>query len=147
MKKADLLAAVAAKAGYVAVIADKLATDSVGTKEKRYLVVETLNADGTKGISNVFYVHDTATDDVWYYNVEPKTFDLTEKPVDQQTLEALHAYCKANFAAYFLIPERIDAQNKWAVVEAYTVSTGKLAKSLKMVYKQGSNPITHIDIV
>ena len=147
MKKADLLTAVSAKSGYVAIIEDRLAPDSVGTKQKRYLLVETLNADGTKGVTNVFYVHDTVSDDAWFYNVEPKTFDITEKPVDQQTLDALRDYCKANFAAYFLIPDRIDAANMWAVVEAYTLVSGKLAKSLKMVYKQGTNPITHVDIV
>lgn len=146
MKKADLLAAVATKQGYVAVASDNL--DSlVGTKEKRYLIVETLNANGTKGFTNVYYVLDTITQDAWFYNVESQAFDNTYKDVPQTTLDALRAYCKANFAAYFLIPDRIDADNKWAVVEAYILTAGKLTKSLKMVYKQGVSPITHVDIV
>lgn len=147
MTKSQLLTAVQGKAGFVAILADTLATDSVGAKQKRFLTVETLNADGTKGITNVFYIHDTGTDEAWFYNVEPLGFEKETKTVDQQTLDALNAYCKANFAAYFLIPDRIDAVNKWAVVEAYTVSTGKLAKKNVMVYKQGTNPITHVDII
>lgn len=146
MKKTDLLTAVQAKAGYVAILEDKL--DSVvGTKEKRNLVVETLNTDGTKGITNVFYILDITTQDAWFYNIEPKAFDYGYKDVPQETLDALRAYCKANFAAYFLIQDRVDAENKWAVVEAYTLNAGKLVKSLKMVYKQGTNPITHVDII
>jgi hypothetical protein len=149
MKKADLLAVVAAKPGYVEIIEDKLAPDSVGAEEKRYLIVKTLNADGTKGVTNVFYIHNPQTGDAWFYNVEPVAFDNKYQDVPAQTLAALRAYCKANFAAYFLIPDRIDAENKWAVVEAYVTSGSpvKLTKSLKMVYKQGNDPIKHTDII
>ena len=148
MNKAQLLTSIQSKAGFVSIVSDNVAPDSpTGVKEKRYLVVETLNADSTKGITNVFYIHDTETDTAWFYNVEPVAFDNQYKNIPQQTLEALQNYCKTNFEAYFLIPDRIDAENKWAVVEAYTISSGKLAKSLKMVYKKGTNPITHIDII
>lgn len=151
MTKTQLLAAVQAKPGFVAIVSDKLAQDSavaVGEgKEKRFLVVEHQNTDGTRGSYAVYYILDTTNQTAWFYNVEPAAFDSQYKAVPQQTLDALKAYCKATFAAYFLIPDRIDAENKWAVVEAYTSSSGKLVKSLKMVYKQGSNPITHVDII
>jgi hypothetical protein len=149
MTKAQFISAVKAKSGYVAILADNVAPDSVkgAIKEKRYLVVETLNSDGTKGQTHVYYIHDTENDTAWFYNVEPASFQKEAKSIDQQTLDALNAYCKATFAAYFLIPERIDATNKWAVVEGYTLISGKLAKKNYMVYKTGTDPIAHVEIV
>lgn len=148
MTKAELVTIVEGKTGYVAILKDAVAPDNVaGTKEKRYMLVETLNTDGTKGITNVTYVLDTGTDEAWFYNAEPVSFDTGVVSVPQATIDALKAYCVANFEAYFLIPERIDAENNWAVVEAYTVSGSDLAKSTVMVYKKGTNPITHVTIV
>lgn len=147
MTKAELLTAVEGKTGYVATLADTLALDSIGTKQKRFLVVETLNADGTKGITNVFYVHDTQTDEAWFYNVEPVGFQKESKSLEAQAVGAIENYCKTNFNAHFLLRDRIDAVNKWAVVEVYTLNTGKLEKKNIMVFKQGANPITHLEIV
>lgn len=147
MTKSQLLTAVQGKAGYVATIADTLAPDSVGTKQKRFLLVETLNADGTKGITNVFYIHDTETDEAWFYNIEPVGLQKESKDISAQAVDALTTYCKATFNAFFLIHDRIDPINKWAVVEAYTLSNGQLQKKNVMVFKQGTNPVTHLEII
>lgn len=148
MTKSELIAAVQAKKGYVATLSDTKTPDSpTGNKEKRMLVAETLNSDGTKGMYNVFYVHNTETDEAWFYNVEPEALDTKEPSAPQVVINALNDYCKANFSAYFLIPDRIDPTNKWAVVEAYILNAGNLEKKNVMVYKKGTNPITHIDIV
>lgn len=147
MKKAQLLTTVSAKPGYVAIVSDNLAPDSVGGKQKRYLVVETLNADGTKGMTNVFYMHDTATDDAWFYNTEPVAFDVKYEDATAVDLKGIRNYCKNTFFAYFFVEGRVDADNKRAVVEAYTLTDGKLVKSLVLVYKPAGNPVTHLAIV
>ena len=145
MTKAQLLTAVSSKQGFVGVISDNLATDSVGAKQKRFLTVETLNADGTKGITSVFYVHDTQTDDAWFYNVEPVAFDKTLVSAEEQVAKALNDYCKATFDAFFVV--RVDGVNKWAEVEALVLNAGNLQKKNVLVFKKGANPITHLNIV
>lgn len=145
MTKSQLLTAIQGKTGYVATIADTLAPDSVGAKQKRFLTVETLNADGTKGITNVFYIHDTGTDEAWFYNMEPVAFDNAVKPATVQAIEALENYCKANFDAYFI--GRTDGVNKWAEVEAFVLNAGNLEKKNVLVFKKGTNPITHLNVV
>lgn len=145
MTKSQLLTAVQGKAGYVATIADTLAPDSVGAKQKRFLTVETLNADGTKGITNVFYIHDTGTDEAWFYNVEPIAFDKAVVSVGAQAEKALNDYCKATFDAFFV--SRVDGVNKWAEVQAFVLNAGNLEKKNVLVFKKGANPITHLNVV
>lgn len=145
MTKSQLLTAVQGRAGYVATIADTLAPDSIGVKQKRFLTVETLNADGTKGITNVFYIHDTGTDEAWFYNVEPTAFDKTVVSVEEQVAKALNDYCKANFEAFFV--SRVDGVNKWAEVQAFVLNNGNLEKKNVLVFKKGTNPITHLNVV
>lgn len=148
MNKAEFITKVEAKDGYVRTISDALTNDSpVGDTQKRFLLIETTNTDGTAGITNVFYMLDTVNDVVKFYNVEPVSFDTATKSVPQQTIDALDTYCKATFDAYFLIPDRIDAENKWAVVEAYMVQGADLVKSNVMVFKKGTSPIAHLTIV
>lgn len=146
MTKAQLLIAVQGKAGFVAILSDQLASDSVSaTKQKRVLSVETLNADGTKGITNVIYVHDTGTDEAWFYNVEPTAFDKTVVSSEEQVAKALNDYCKANFEAFFVT--RVDGVNKWAEVQAFVLNAGNLEKKNVLVFKKGTNPITHLNVV
>lgn len=145
MTKSQLLTAVQGKAGYVAILADTLAQDSVGAKQKRFLTVETLNADGTKGITNVFYIHDTGTDEAWFYNVEPVAFDKAVVSVEAQTEKALNGYCRATFDAFFV--SRVDGVNKWAEVQAFVLNAGNLEKKNVLVFKKGTNPITHLNVV
>ena len=148
MIKQELLTKITKKVGFVAILKEDVSSDSIDLiKVKKYLMVETLNSDGTKGITNVTFIHNSETDEAWFYNVEPIVFDNQVKPVSQIIIDALNEYCLANFEAHFLIPERIDAINQWAVVEAYILEAGKLKQSKVMVYKKGDDPIAHIEII
>lgn len=148
MIKSDLITTVSSKDGFVAILSDELAPDSKDpVKEKRFFRIETLNDDGTKGIANVYYIHNKSTDEAWFYNIEPVSFKKSAVSVSEAAVDALENYCSTTFEAYFLIPDRIDAVNRWAVVEAYVTGTGNLQKQTVLVFKKGTDPITHLEIV
>jgi hypothetical protein len=145
MTKAQLIAAVQAKTGFVSIIKDELARDHVpgDTIEKRFLYVNHINADSTAGKKYVYYLHDTVNDTAWFYNVE-EALDNRSVSSDQQKLDALQDYLKINFNAYFV--NRFDITNQWAEADVYTLNTGKLTKKTVIVYKNGTNPIAHLDV-
>ena len=145
MKKTDLLAAVESKPGYVATILDNKTPDSpAGAKEKRFLLVETLNQDGTKGMTNVTYVHDTENDVAWFYNVEPLSFEKEYKTDMQVAQEAIIDYCDDTFHAYRV--EEINTVQKFAIVTTWTLASGSFTETRVIVYKNGASPITHAPI-
>lgn len=153
MTKAELLAAVGAKKGFVRVISDNLAPDTVPNDavQKRYLLVETLNADGTAGITHVFYLQDTSSNQdenlqtSKFYNVEPQALDNKELSVMDKKREALETYLKGKYAAFFL--GRVDLTNNWAEADVFTLAAGKLTKKSVLVFKQGTNPINDVDVI
>lgn len=146
MLKADLLAAVAAKKGFVRVISDSLAPDNIAgdTVEKRRLLIEHNNADGTAGITNVFYLHNTSNDDAKFYNVEPSALDNQEPDPNTKKLQALEGYLSSKYAAYFI--GRVDLVKNWAEADVFTLTAGKLAKKSILIFKQGANPINDLDV-
>lgn len=147
MKKADLLTAVQGKKGFHSIVEDKLAPDNIQGDpiEKRFLYVNHLNTDGTMGKTFIYYLYDTATDDAWFYNKENESVDTGEPNSEQKKLNALMNYLASNFNAYFV--ERYDLNNNWAEADVYTLSAGKLQKKKVLVFKQGANPISHLDVV
>jgi hypothetical protein len=151
MTKQEFLTRVMAKEGFVSIIDDKTAPDSpqstIGVKEKRYLLIETINTNGTAGQVALFYIHDMQADVVRFYGVEPVSLASDYDTEDTKVYRLISNYCKNTFTAYFIIPDRVDVLNKWAVVEAYTESAGKLARRSVLVFKKGINPVTHIDII
>lgn len=147
MKKAQLIQKIKAKKGFHSIIKDELAPDHVQGDpiQKRFFYVNHVNADGTAGKTYVFYLWDEATDDAWFYNMEAEAVDAKEPSSDQKKLSALQNYLKANFNAYFVI--RADLENNWAEADTYKLETGKLTYKKVMVFKQGSSPISHLEIV
>ena len=145
MNKADLTAVVEGKDGFVAILSDNKTPDSpAGTKEKRYMLVETINDDGTKGITNVVYIHDTVNDTAWFYNVEPLSFKKEARTADQQAIDALTTYCNDTFHAYEI--KSVNGGQKWAIVTTYMLDNGSFTQTDVIVYKQGTSPITHAPI-
>lgn len=147
MVKAELQAKLEAKQGFVSIIKDDVAPDNVSgdVVEKRFFYVNHVNADGTAGKTFVYYLHNTETDEAWFYNVETEAVDTKEPTTEQKKLDALQAYMKANFAAFFVL--RFDLENNWAEADVFEVSGTDLAKSSVLVFKLGTNPITHRKIV
>jgi hypothetical protein len=146
MKKSDLLAAVEAKIGFHSIIEDSVAPDNKpGDQiEKRYLYINHINADGTAGKTFVYYLHETATDDAWFYNVEVEAVDSKEPSSDQKKLDALQAYLATTFDAYFVL--KVDIKNNWAEAETFKLNAGALDRKNVLVFKKGNNPITHLII-
>lgn len=146
MKKTDLITKLENKDGFKSIVSDKKAPDSPdGALEKRFLEVATINADGTAGIYHVYYLHDTATDDAWFYNVEVEALDNKAVSSEQVKLNTLADYLKTNFDAYFVV--RYDLTNLWAEADVFKLTTGKLVKSSVVVYKKGNSPISHLNVV
>lgn len=153
MNKTELLQAVAAKPGFVRIASDNLAQDTIqgDPVQKRYLSVEHNNTDGTAGITHVFYLQDTSSNQdeklqtVKYYNVEPASFDVRELTAEAKKQAALETYLKGKYAAYFL--GRVDLTNNWAEADVFTLNAGTLTRKSVLVYKQGGNRINDIDVV
>lgn len=147
MNKAEFLTAVQGKPGFVKVIDDKTAQDNVQGQEpqKKYLVVEHTNTDGTSGITNVFYLHNTTTDEAKFYNVEPASFDLREPGSEAKKELALRAYLEGKYQAFFI--NRIDYINNWAEADVYSLNVDKLTKKTVVVYKKTGQPIADIDVI
>lgn len=147
MTKAQFITAVQGKTGFGSIIQDNLAPDNLAGDviEKRYLYINTVNTDGTAGKTYVYYTLDTQADVASFYNVAPDSFDTKGVSPDGAKLNALTAYLKANFNAYFI--GRIDFANNWAEADVFTLTTGKLVKKAVIVFKQGANPITHLDVI
>ena len=149
MLKQDLITKIQGKVGFKGIISDELAPDSpdvtgANKVEKRFFKVATINADSTAGITFVFYLLDTVTDEAWFYNVEPESVDIKEPNTDQKKLDALQAYLTANFDAFFLI--RWDMTRNWAEVDTFKLNAGTLKAQKVIVFKKGANPISHLNI-
>lgn len=147
MTKQQLLTTVQAKIGFHSIIQDELARDHVPGDpiEKRFLYVNHANADGTMGKTYVYYLHDVQNDVASFYNVEPESVDVKEPSADQKKVAALENYLKANFNAFFV--NRVDLKNNFAHATVYKLDAGNLVESKVIVYKMGTNPISHLPII
>jgi len=147
MTKQELQTAVEAKKGFLSIIKDELAPDHVPNDpiEKRFFYVNHTNTDGTAGKTFIFYLHDTVNDTAWFYNAETESVDTKEPTTEQKKLDALQSYLKSTFSAFFII--RCDLTNNWAEADTFTLVSGKLAAKKVLVFKVGTNPINHLEIV
>jgi hypothetical protein len=146
MDKEGLIAQLKSKNGFMSILEDSLSSDSKSADiEKRYMLVEHQNADGTVGTTSVYYLFNTKTGEAKFYNIVPNSFDSRETSPDMVKQQALEAYLKAKYNAYFI--GRTDFVNNWAEADVFTLTTGKLVKKKVLVYKQGVNPIADIDVV
>jgi len=149
MNKSDLIAAVQAKVGFKSIITDKVAPDSpeineVNKIEKCFFEVATINADGTAGITYVFYLHNTVTDDAWFYNVEPESVDTKELSADQKKFDVVEKYLKNTFHSYYI--HRYNPTINTAFADVYTQVGQTLVKSEVAAFKRGTDPVGHLTI-
>lgn len=146
MTKAELLTKVEAKVGYHSLIQDELAPDNIAGDpiEKRFLYVNHTNADGTMGKKFVYYLHDTVNDVASFYNVE-ENLDSKELPTEVQAIKALENYLLSNFEAYFIL--RYDLDQRIAEADVFELVAGQLETKKVLVFKKGSQPINHLNIV
>lgn len=141
MTKAQFIAAVEAKPNFIKWASVPRQVEEIGGVQKWNGVAHITTPDGTN-LYNVWFIVDVATDEATWQNsdtLEP------EKNSDSVKYNALQAYLKANFNAFFI--GRVDLVNNWAEADVYTLDTGKLAKKSVIVYKQGNNPIAHLDVI
>ena len=142
MKKTELLAAVGAKKGFVRIVSDKETSDNIPNNpvRKMQLVVEHTNTDGTAGITNVFYLHNTNNDEAKFYNQEPEAFDNNEPSAELKKLKVLENYINANFIGGFVV--RSNLGENYAEADVYEAGVGR---KTVLIYKPDGQPITHID--
>lgn len=145
--KAELKAMIESKKGFHSIITDEIAPDNIQDDpiEKRYFYVNHTNTDGTMGKTFVYYLWDKLNDIASFYNVETEALDAKEPSADEKKFNALSAYLKSNFEAYFI--GRYDLKNMWAEAFVFKLSAGKLAESKVIVFKKGTSPISHLEVV
>ena len=95
-----------------------------------------------KNVFQVWFIVDNEADEATWQNADQ--LDPEENAVAKKQA-ALEAYLASNFAGYFV--NRADLENLWAEADVYEVSGQDLSKSTVLVFKKGSNPITHRVIV
>lgn len=141
MTKAQFIAAVESKPQFIKWAQAPVKAETIGDVEKWYGVAYITTEDGTNTY-NVWFMVDGATGEATWQqqdSLEPGKNTASAK------MDALKTYLKANFAGYFIL--RSDLENNWAEAEVFTVSGQDLAKSTVLVFKQGTNPISHRKIV
>jgi len=102
MTKEELITKVEGKVGFKSIVKDELAGDSPEVSEsqkieKRYFEVATVNGDGTAGITFVFYVYNTETEEAWFYNQEVEALDIKEPTVNQKKIEKIINHLDDNY--------------------------------------------------
>ena len=115
--------------------------ETIGDVERWHGIAYVTTPDGTN-VTNVWFMVDLATGNATWQMQDTLENDKNTYEVKRNLL---NAYLKANFAGFFLL--RVDLDNNWAEADVYTVSGSDLAKSTVLVYKQGTNPITHRKVV
>lgn len=141
MTKAQFIASVEAKPQFIKWAKAPVAAETIGDIEKHHGIAYITTPDGTNTF-NVWFMVDTATGEATWQSqdtIEP------DKNVSDTKQKALTGYLKATFAGFFV--NRVDLDNNWAEADVYTVSGADLTKSTVLVFKQGTNPITHRKIV
>ena len=119
---------------------ETLIEDGLLRKYRRDAFVTT--PDGFRNIVQVWYIEDTETGDTTFQNYDTLT---PAENTSTKAQAALSAYLKATFAAYRLL--WADLENNFAEAEVFSITGNDLARSKVLVFKVGSNPITHRVIV
>lgn len=141
MTKSQFIASVEAKSIFKSWAKAPEIKEKIGDIEKWNGVAYISTPNGVN-LFDVWFIWDSVKDEAYWQNqdtLEP------EKNTESVKLKALETYLKNNFNAYFL--GRVDIVNNWAEADVYTLTTGKLVKKAVIVYKQGTNPISHLDVI
>lgn len=141
MTKQDFIASVEAKPQFIKWAQVPVLAEAIGTIEKWHGLAYITTDDGTN-IFNVWFMVDTTTGEASWQQLD--TLEPSKNTIATKE-NALKTYLKSNFAGYFI--NRADLDNNWAEADVYEVSGSDLAKSTVLVFKQGTNPITHRKII
>lgn len=139
MTTAQFIASVEAKPQFIKWAKAPAVFDTIGDVEKWHGVAFITTPDGTNTF-NVWFMVDGGQ--ATWQNEDTLNPEVN---TTQVKMDALKEYLKATFAGYFIL--RTDLDNNWAEAEVYTVSGQDLAKSTVLVFKQGTNPITHRKVI
>ena len=93
-------------------------------------------------VLNVNMLVDKETGETTWQNQDGIDRDSNSDSVKRNALEA---YLKSNFDAYFVVD--LDLANNWAEANVYELTAGKLNKKTVLVFKKGDNPISHLDVI
>lgn len=143
MTKAQFIAAIEAKPNFIKWAKVPVAVETVGDIEKCAGVAYITTNDGRQ-LFNVWFLNDTVADEAYWQShdtLEPEVNAFAAKQ------KALAAYLKSNFAAYFLVPDRVDLTNNWAEAVVYETSGPDIARSTVLVFKIGNQPINHRKVI
>lgn len=145
--KKELLDSLQSKVGFVRIISDEKTNDSKegDSVEKRHLVIQHNNTDGTAGITNVFYLHDKESDEAKFYNEEPEAFDKQEPTVNQKKMDKILKHLTNNFDLVEILFQD-DVQEK-IKAKVNKFSGSKSVESLVIAYKdKETKDFTHVTI-
>jgi hypothetical protein len=141
MTKEQFITAVEAKPNFIKWALVPALAETIGDIEKWRGVAYISTPDGTNTF-NVWFIVDTETGEATWQNVDTLEPDKNTSAAKEK---AFANYLASTFVAYFV--NRSDLVNNWAEADVYEVSGQDLAKSTVLVFKQGSNPITHRKII
>lgn len=141
MTKAEFITAVEAKTQFVKWAVAPVLSETIGEVEKWNGRAYITTADGVN-VFEVWFMVDSISGEANWQNQD--TMDASES-VSAKKMSALETYVAGAFDAYFVV--RTDLDNNWAEVDVFKLTTGDLVASKVMVFKKGTNPITHLTIV
>ncbi len=142
MTKQEFINSVLAEANVLELLPD---TDKVvetkGNYEKGVFEVLLNEPQGGKNFRQVWYIRNTRTDETGYQTAN--TIDVTKNVVDNR-LNILEKYLATTFLAYRVT---IFTGEKWAEAEVYTDTTPTVTKKKVFVFKQGTKPVAHKELI
>lgn len=141
MNKQEFITAVEAKPNFIKWAQTPIVKETVGTIEHHHGRAYISTNDGTQ-VFNVWFFVDTETGEANWQNQDTLDPDNNANPAKTKALEN---YLTATFDAFFIT--KLDLVHNWAEAEVYKLAAGKLSKTTILVFKKGSNPINHLEVV
>jgi len=147
MKKQDLITKLSTKKGFKGIISDELASDTPAGKklEKRFFLVESINTDGTVGISYVYYLYDIEADEAQFYNAEPEKFDNQEDTKEVKRRKQLETHLKNKYLTYFVL--RQDSENDAIEADVYTLTGETVTKKTVIAVRNADKTINDFEVI
>lgn len=141
MKKAQFITALEAKPQFIKWAVAPALAETVGDIEKWHGRAYITTPNGAN-VLEVWFIVDAATGEANWQNAD--TIDTSES-VEAKKMTSLENYLKTNFDAHFL--GRIDLDNLWAEADVFKLTNGALTQSKVLVFKKGSAPVAHLNVV
>jgi len=143
MNKAEFIAEVLAEPIVESIVdGSEIIVETQGDYQKGHFTTIIMEPQGGRNFRPIWFIRNTVTDETGYQTAN--TLDPT-KNLTKIKQAVLTNYLETNFEAYFI--ERLDFVNNWAEATVYEVATNDLSMSKVLVYKKGTNPVTHKKIV